>query len=80
MAQILVRNLDDEVKERLKNRAVTHGISMEAEARLILMNALKIEKQLSPGLGSSISNRFAKQGLEEPLPELHGESIPSMDL
>jgi antitoxin FitA len=80
MAQVLVRNLDNEIKKCLKKRAVEHGISMEAEVRLILANALKTEKSPSPGLGSSISNRFIKIGLEEELPELHGQTTASMNL
>ncbi len=40
MANITVRNLDDEVQRRLKQRAATHGRSMEAEARAILTSAL----------------------------------------
>lgn len=36
MAQILVRNLDDEVVKALKRRARTAGRSLEAEARAIL--------------------------------------------
>ncbi len=40
MANITVRNLDDEVRKRLKQRAVEHGRSMEAEARSILTAAL----------------------------------------
>ncbi|MCP4285623.1 MAG: toxin-antitoxin system, partial [Gammaproteobacteria bacterium] len=36
MAQVVVRNLDEEIKKRLKQRADEHGISMEAEIRLIL--------------------------------------------
>ena len=67
MAQLLVRNLDDEIKKRLKKRAVEHAISMEAEVRFILANTLKTEKSLSLGLGSSISNCFIKIGLEEQL-------------
>jgi plasmid stability protein len=35
MAQLLVRNLDDSVKEALRRRALCHGRSMEEEARLI---------------------------------------------
>ncbi len=80
MAQVVVRNLDDDIKQRLKKRAAEHGISMEAEVRLILANTLKPEKSSSLGLGSTISNRFIKNGLEEPLPELHGQTIHSMDL
>lgn len=33
-AQVIVRNLDDDIKQRLKKRAAAHGISMEAEIRL----------------------------------------------
>ncbi len=40
MANITVRNLDDEVQRRLKRRAAEHGRSMEAEARAILTAAL----------------------------------------
>ncbi len=80
MAQLVVRNLDDDVKQRLKKRAAAHGISMEAEIRLILANTLKEEKRSSLGLGSIISARFMKTGLDEPLPELHGQVISSMDL
>lgn len=40
MASIVVRNLDEGVKERLRVRAAVHGRSMEAEARVILHDAL----------------------------------------
>ena len=36
MAQVLVRNLDDEVVERIKRRAERNGRSLEAELRDIL--------------------------------------------
>lgn len=36
MAQILIRNLDDDVVERLKARAHANGRSLEGEARAIL--------------------------------------------
>ncbi len=40
MAQLLVRNLDDALKERLRVVAALHGRSMEEEARMILHTAL----------------------------------------
>ena len=40
MASITIRNLDDEVKHRLRVRAVGNGRSMEEEARLILREAV----------------------------------------
>lgn len=78
MAQILVRDLEDDIKERLQRRAIRHGHSMEAEARDILRDALKDDHALAP-LGTRIAARFAGVGLrddEEP-PELHGYSIGS---
>ena len=78
MAQVLIRDLDDEIKQNLKKRAQVHGISMEAEARLILANALKEKVHSSCGLGSKIIERFAQAGLDEPLPELHGQKINPM--
>ena len=38
MAQLVVRSVPDEVKERLKRRAKLHGRSLEAEVRDILAN------------------------------------------
>jgi antitoxin FitA len=40
MAQLTVRNVDDRVVRALKQRAVTHGRSAEAEHREILRAAL----------------------------------------
>ena len=40
MATLTVRNLDDDVQQRLRRRAVEHGRSMEAEARHILTVAV----------------------------------------
>jgi plasmid stability protein len=40
MASITIRNLDPEVKERLRVRAASNGRSMEAEARQLLESVL----------------------------------------
>lgn len=40
MAQLLVRNLDDELVRHLKKRAGEHGVSVEEEHRRILREAL----------------------------------------
>ena len=40
MAQLIVRNLDDGLVRRLKQRAAAHGRSTEAEHRAILVAAL----------------------------------------
>jgi antitoxin FitA len=76
MAQFTVRNIEDEVKNRLKQRAVRNRTSMEAEVRDILRIAVMDQpKKSGPGLGSRIVSRFAKIGLTqaEALPELRGQ-------
>ena len=61
MALLTIRNLDDDVKERLRMRAAQNKRSMEAEARAILSAAL--------GEGFSVASfRKAIKGLEVDLP------------
>lgn len=43
MAQLLVRNLSDDVVDSLKRRAASHGRSVEAEHRAILEGVLDKE-------------------------------------
>ena len=75
MAQFTVRNLEEDVKARLKRRALRHGSSMEEEVRQILRNAVKDEDQSVTRLGSRIAARFSKAGLTEDLPELRGQAV-----
>lgn len=49
MATMTIRNLDDEVKSRLRVRAAQHGRSMEEEARSILRAALAADAQANSG-------------------------------
>jgi plasmid stability protein len=70
MAQLVVRNLEDEVKERLRERAARHGRSMEEEVREILRAAAIENKPDGQGLGSRIAARFSGSGLGFDLPEM----------
>lgn len=75
MAQFTVRNIEDDIKSRLKRRAARHGTSMEDEVRQILRNAVKDDEvRAGPGLGSRMAARFKRAGLVEPLPELRGQA------
>ena len=58
MAQLLIRRLDDDVKENLRKRAKKHGVSMEAEARTILRAELLRAEPAEEGLGTQIANLF----------------------
>jgi plasmid stability protein len=75
MAQLVVREIENEVKARLKRRAKRHGRSMEEEVRDILRTSVKEEGAPAGGLGSEIAALFAKVGLEKDIPELRGHKI-----
>lgn len=61
MASITIRNLDDDLKRRLRIQAAEHGCSMEEEAREILRRA--VSNAVAPkNLGQAIHARFAAIG------------------
>ena len=62
MASITIRNLDEEVKIRLRARAAGHGRSMEAEARLILAHAVERDAPPAKGLGTALHELFMPFG------------------
>lgn len=61
MASITIRNLDEDLKAKLRVVAANHGRSMEEEVRVILAQALS-QKETQGGLGSRIHARFASIG------------------
>ena len=71
MAQLLVRNVSEKVKERLKRRASNNGRSLEAEVREILEDAAKSKPTTAEhaaatnekGFGTLMQERFAGHGL-----------------
>ena len=85
MAQLLVRNLDDSVKEALRRRALRYGRSMEEEARLILSQAAQTADWVSEpsaqglGLGTRIAALFAGLGLDEEMPQWPREEASPAD-
>jgi antitoxin FitA len=76
MAQLIVRNVENEVKERLQRRARRHGRSTEEEVREILRSVVHEEDQaLTAGLGTEISSFFSKTGIDFDIPELRGHEV-----
>ena len=73
MAQLLVRNLEEDVKARLRRQADRHGHSMEEEVRDILRNAVGAKELPTAPLGSRLRQRFERIGLDEDFKELHGQ-------
>jgi antitoxin FitA len=76
MAQLVVRNLEDDVKARLRERAKRHRRSLEAEVREILRNAAHAEERPTGGLGSEIAALFKDCGFREgEIQEIRGYPI-----
>jgi plasmid stability protein len=65
LAQLVVRNLPDEVKDRLKRRAEHHGRSLEAEVRDILSRAPAPPTSAAKGegLGKTLNRQLKKYKL-----------------
>lgn len=69
MAGLTIRNLDEELKAKLRVEAALHGNSMEEEVRSILRKTL-IRSPAPKGLGTRIVQRVAAiGGVELELPE-----------
>ena len=62
MASITIRNLDDDVKTRLRVRAAEHSRSMEEEARIILRDAVSRGKPRYRNLTAFTRECFAPLG------------------
>jgi plasmid stability protein len=69
MAQLIVRNLEDDVRDRLRDLAQRHGRSMEEEIRDILRAAVVPSSQKQPikNLGSWCVEQFGKTDIGEPV-------------
>ena len=74
MAQLVVRNLDDDVKAKLQQRARRYGRSTEEEVREILRNAVRNEPRKAEPLGKHLRALFGDIGLEKDIPEWRGQT------
>ena len=61
MAAVSIRNLDEDVRERLRVRAASHGRSMEAEIRAILTEAVS-DRGEAAGFIATLLDRFEAVG------------------
>lgn len=64
MRGLSVRRIDDDVYEKLRSRAKSHGVSMEEEARRILRSAVSGPEEL----GSLARELFGEDGIELDIP------------
>ncbi len=66
MANLSVRNLDNQIYDQLQQRAAKHGVSMEEEARQIISQAVS-----APDRISEVFHRYFgdKNGIDLDIPE-----------
>jgi plasmid stability protein len=62
MATMTIRNIDEQLKARLRINAAMHGRSMEEEARDILRSTLAVEPASGQTLVASIRARLEPLG------------------
>ena len=81
MAQFVVRNLEDDVRDKLRALAQRQGQSMEEAVREILRGAVMRPQTPQIALGTRLAQRFARVGLTGEIPEVRGNVIapPSFD-
>lgn len=82
MASMTIRNLDDELKARLRVRAAQHGRSMEEEARVLLRDALAAPRAAPrPNLAELALSLFgSRHGVELPTPpRARARPVPGFD-
>ena len=65
MAVLTIRNLDDDLKRKLRITAAEHGVSMEEQARQILQRALTTEPLSQVQIGTAIHKLFANLDVDE---------------
>lgn len=80
MARLVVRNLEDDVKRRLRARAERHGRSTEEEVRQILRQAVMGDADPSEPLGQRLRQLFEGIGIEQDIREWHGQPARPADI
>ncbi len=75
MAQFVVRNLEDDIHQKLRDLAKSRGQSLEEFVRDKLRSVALEDAKSRKKLGSKIAKRFAKIGLQSPIEELRGRTI-----
>lgn len=83
MASLIVRNIDDALKDKLRQRAARHGRSMEDEVRTILKGVLA-EEQPRTGLDLLNAMRalvapYGYLDIELPPREMDSRDPPTFD-
>ena len=74
MGSISIADLEPEIVERLRLRAISRGRTIEEEARSILLDALNC-----PGAGTRIAELFAGLNIDFEISKMNGGEIRAPD-
>ncbi len=69
MAQILVRDIPDDVKEKLRRNAETHGRSLEAEVRDVLTREPEHKPELRKMTSAELVEKLVAVSKANPIPD-----------
>lgn len=75
----LMIDIDDDLLQKLEERARRNGHSTDEEVREILRNAVKSDGSAPVGLGTRLAERFRGIGLDEEIPELRGYPVEPIE-
>ena len=78
MASVTVRNLPDDVKQSLRERAARNGRSLEDEARRALIALVRREPQPRQSIGEMLYDA-SRPGIELRIPQRSRARIPAFD-
>ena len=79
MASITIRNIDEQLKQKLRIQAARHGHSMEQEVRHILRRAVEDDTE-TMSFADLARSVFGEQGVElEQHPEVEVRRVPGLD-
>jgi len=75
MTQLVIRDLEDDVRDMLVDMARRRGRSVEEEVRDILREAVSGKPDDRPNLGSRLAQCFATDNLDHEIKELRGHPV-----
>lgn len=75
MASLTIRNIPEDVKQRLRQRAAAHGRSMEEEGRRLILAAVEESRPERKSIGEMLYD-MSRPGIDLPIPPRSRARIP----
>ncbi len=78
MASLTIRNIPEDVKHRLRQRAAAHGRSMEEEGRRLILAAVEEPRPPRKSIGQMLYEA-SRPGIDLQIPPRSRARIPTFD-